>query len=98
MLIQSTPALPLEIIELSRLGRYCVMKHESFSEATKAEFRAAGIDPDTLHTVAYSYDDERCARARLAVEIARNRNPFLRYVFHDMGESEIIETSLGYLA
>ncbi len=98
MSAQATPVLALEVLELSRIGRFCVMKHESFSEATKQAFRDNGIDPDTLHTVAYSYDDPDCAMARLSVEQMRNRNPYLTYVFHDMGESQIVETSLGFVA
>ena len=99
MIVQYTAeARPLEIFELSRIGRFCVMVHETFSDETQAKFRAAGIDPDTLHTVAYSYDDEVCAHARLMVEQMRNRNPFLRYSFHDMGEDQVIETSLGFVA
>jgi hypothetical protein len=93
---QQQPAL--ELFELSRIGRFRVMKHETFSPETQAEFRAAGIDPDTLYTVAYSYDDDASAMARLAVENLRNRNPFIAYRFYDAGEDEVIATSLGFIA
>lgn len=83
---------------VQRIGRYRVMIHETFSDKTQAEFRAAGIDPQTLHVVGFSYDNQASAQARLAVETARNRNPNIRYVFHDAGMDEYYAPELGWVA
>lgn len=94
IILAALPVIP-EKYELSRIGRYRVMCHETFSEPTKALFREAGIDPDTLYTVTHSYDDEAACRARLIVEQARNRNPYLRYSFLDAGVDEIIAMEIA---
>ncbi len=83
---------------VQRIGRYRVMIHETFSEKTQSELRTAGIDPETLHVVGFSYDNQASAQARLAVETARNRNPNIRYVFHDAGIDEYYAPELGWVA
>lgn len=40
-----------------RVGRYRILKHEDMPEAHKAEYRINGIDPDTLWTLVWSFDD-----------------------------------------
>lgn len=88
----------LEFFELSRVSRFRVMQHETFSEPTKEMLRSHGIEPDTLFTLAFSYDDEISARVRLAFESAQNDNPYIVFSFYDAGEDEIVSTSLGYIA
>ena len=48
--------------------RFQILAHDDLPEGHKAEYRAAGIDPDNIWTLIYSFQDLENAEATMALE------------------------------
>ena len=72
------------------VGRYVVLKHTDLPEAHKAEYRADGINPDTIWSLYYSTSSEADAKRVLAESIEEARS-YQTFRFEDRGAPSVIE-------
>lgn len=70
--------------------RYRIVCHEELPEAHKAEYRAAGIDPDDRWSLIWSFMDEDRAQECLAQCIADAKS-WQTYKLVDGGETTTVE-------
>jgi len=73
-----------------RIARYRIVRHDELPEAHKAEYRLNGIDPDTMYTLVWSFDDEAEAEAQLR-ECTKHAAHWQTYWLVDGGDEEITE-------
>jgi len=69
------------------------MYHEELPEAHKAEYRLAGIDPDGIWSLEWSFDDEASAVEMLDKIERRNARKYRTYKLVDGGEAVEVERS-----
>lgn len=53
-------------------NRFCVIQHRELPSEHKAEYRINGIDPDTLWSMVWSFDDEETAIEKAEEEMERS--------------------------
>ena len=72
------------------VGRYRVMRHTELPDYYKAEYRAAGIDPDDNWALIWSFNDEAAAAKKLA-ELVAKAPSIWTFKLVDAGGPETIE-------
>ena len=77
-----------------RVGRWRILYHDELPEGHKAEYRLAGIDPDNLWSLEWSFDDEAAAIKMLAELNEDNRRKYRTRKLVDGGEAVEIERSV----
>lgn len=78
-----------------RVGRYRILRHEELPPEHKASYRLNGIDPDTLWTLVWSFDDEAAAREQLAFCI-EHQPSYATHILKDNGEPSFIERTAWF--
>lgn len=78
-----------------RVGRYRIVRHEELPPAHKAEYRLNGIDPDTLWSLIWSFDDEQSANEQLAFCI-QHQPDYATHKIVDAGETTYIERTAWF--
>lgn len=73
-----------------RVNRYRILRHDDLPEAHKAEYRLAGIDPDDMWSLIWSFETEASAVKCLADMNARKAE-WQTYKLVDGGQTEEIE-------
>lgn len=76
-----------------RVGRWRILYHDELPEGHKAEYRLAGIDPDDLWSLEWSFNSEADAVAMLADLNERNDRKYRTRKLVDGGEAIEIERS-----
>lgn len=77
------------------VGRYRIMRHEEMDDRRKAEHRINGINPDTLWSLIWSFDDKEAAGKQLAQCLSRAAD-YESYDFVDAGAGEYIERTAWF--
>ena len=78
-----------------RVGRYRIVRHEELPDAHKAEYRLNGIDPDTLWSLVWSFDDEQSAKEQLAICI-QHQPSYATHKIVDNGAPTFIERTAWF--
>ncbi|MBT1509374.1 hypothetical protein KIP88_02570 [Bradyrhizobium sp. SRL28] len=76
-----------------RVNRWRIMRHDDLPEGHKAEYRAAGINPDELWSLIWSFESEEAALKCLADEEAHAAK-WQSFKIVDGGEAVEIERSV----
>jgi hypothetical protein len=76
-----------------RVLRWRIMRHEELPEGHKAEYRAAGIDPDNNWALIWSFNDEDAAKKCLA-DCDADKASWQTFKLVDGGSETEIERSI----
>jgi hypothetical protein len=69
--------------------RFRILAHDDLPEGHKAEYRAAGIDPDTIWRLVYSFMTQGGAEACLA-DVRAAAPAWRTYKLVDAGEATVV--------
>ena len=70
--------------------RYRIFRHEDLPETHKKAYRDRGIDPDTVWSLLYSFNNRKDAEEALAYENERALS-FQTFKLEDAGEETVID-------
>ena len=75
---------------VERVARYRIYRHDDLPEGHKAEYRAQGIDPDTLWRLVWSFEEYQAAVWQLQ-DLREDAAAWETYKLVDNGEAEYID-------
>lgn len=78
---------------MERVNRWRILRHDELPEAHKAEYRAAGIDPDNNWSLIWSFNDEAAAQKCL-MDCNADKASWQTYKLVDGGAATEIERSI----
>lgn len=82
-----------ETTYMERVNRWRILRHDELPEAHKAEYRAAGVNPDDLWSLIWSFTTEEAATKCLA-DMNERKAKWQTYKLVDGGEATEIERSI----